>query len=228
VSAGIAGVTGGAAVLQNVRDSTLPALKTAAEISESIAGMISAERIHELAEAGYMPCWRIDGGTPMYQSNDVKRWIKQNLMHAHQGAPFPSLAVVAHDDDKADIDTAPECLMALWDHLREYRHVWFPPAVYFLVKGKSVVYVGQSVGLPGRIQNHVQGKEFDRVFYVAVPRRDLDAVEAAFIRVLRPPLNGTHNGPAVEASDADRRLIARYTDQAARIAAVVPLTGDAE
>ncbi len=64
-----------------------------------------------------------------------------------------------------------------------------PPCVYFLLLAGDVVYVGKTVNLVGRIEQHLEdGKSFDRVDFLPVGDR-LEECEAAFIKLLRPPLN---------------------------------------
>jgi hypothetical protein len=61
--------------------------------------------------------------------------------------------------------------------------------VYFLCRGHTVLYVGQSVEPILRIRQHVASGDFDRAYVLPVPRKALDRVEGAFIRSLKPPLN---------------------------------------
>jgi hypothetical protein len=78
-----------------------------------------------------------------------------------------------------------------------YSHVAATPScVYFLLRGDEVVYVGQTVCLGSRLGGHrVDGRLFDRVFYVPVANDDLDEVETAMIARLQPKLNASP-GPA--------------------------------
>lgn len=72
---------------------------------------------------------------------------------------------------------------------RYHDHAW--SCVYFLVKRDRIVYVGQTTNLPSRVASHRLnlGTKFDKVFHRNVPRDDLDRVESALIRALRPALN---------------------------------------
>ncbi len=65
--------------------------------------------------------------------------------------------------------------------------------VYFLCKGKEVVYVGQSRNLLVRISNHKRDKDFDRIFLYPCDRDDMDGMEGAFIKLLAPKLNGRNS-----------------------------------
>ena len=62
------------------------------------------------------------------------------------------------------------------------------PCVYFLVKNDKVVYVGQSINLGNRLGSH-GNKDFDETFWISVAESDQNAIEGAFIRLLRPRLN---------------------------------------
>lgn len=68
--------------------------------------------------------------------------------------------------------------------------------VYFLIKGESVVYVGQSVNIAARLRDHQADKDFDSYSWIQCPRESLDVMESLYIHVLRPPLN--HDGGRVE------------------------------
>lgn len=66
--------------------------------------------------------------------------------------------------------------------------------IYFLVKGKRVVYVGQSVSVLSRIAAHKRDKDFDRFTFVPCERSQMDALESIYIHCLRPELNGRMPG----------------------------------
>jgi hypothetical protein len=63
--------------------------------------------------------------------------------------------------------------------------------VYFLIANSRVVYVGQSVNVYSRIDEHARGKFFERYAYVPCSVEMLDKLESLYIHCLRPPLNGT-------------------------------------
>jgi len=75
--------------------------------------------------------------------------------------------------------------------------------VYFLCKDDRVVYVGKSVNIQSRLQQHLKEKEFDKVYYIRVSPSQLDTVESALIAMLRPVLNKTNQSLC-----DNRRLIA--------------------
>lgn len=63
--------------------------------------------------------------------------------------------------------------------------------VYFLIRNDVVHYVGQSNNMAYRCGQHAAEKEFDRVIMLPVPSQDLNRVEALFITLLRPAMNGS-------------------------------------
>ena len=86
--------------------------------------------------------------------------------------------------------------------LERYEVVHIPPCIYFLLKEGEVVYIGQSVHLPGRCQSHSKGdgggppKIFDEVRYVPMPnsteqwRKD---IERQLVYLFRPRYNGANS-----------------------------------
>lgn len=88
------------------------------------------------------------------------------------------------------------------------------PAVYFLVSGDEVVYVGQTVCLLKRLADHF-GRDihtfgqFDRIFFLPTPAVDLLRVEAFWIAKLCPRLNSSPESRARNKAKSDeysRRL----------------------
>lgn len=75
--------------------------------------------------------------------------------------------------------------------LMEFEVPQIPPCVYFLSLAGKVVYVGQSTNLYLRILAHLsdESKLFDRVFYMHVPKKHLNRIEARLISELKPQLN---------------------------------------
>ena len=66
-------------------------------------------------------------------------------------------------------------------------------AVYFLIAGDSVCYVGSSKNLMGRIGAHTSDKAFDRVAFLEFDSaKEMLEAERHWIRRLQPALNFTH------------------------------------
>lgn len=172
---------------------------------------IPASRIVELAVSGHLPCWWWQDGEsrygPYFQIGRVKDWLAQNGWISEQaGIPFPGRLLVQLASPAPQQALRKSELPLV---LRGMSCDLFPvnytcSGVYFLIHGEEVVYVGQSLSVASRVHDHVSKKEkvFDRAVYLPVPPSDLSQVERAFIRVLRPRYNDTHNGYAVTDEDA--------------------------
>lgn len=87
-----------------------------------------------------------------------------------------------------DLSSIPECLASIEKSLRRYDDT--SPCIYFLVKGGTVVYVGQSINLGARLGQHrMDGKEWDETFYYVTTKQHLRRMERRWMRLLRPVLN---------------------------------------
>lgn len=65
-----------------------------------------------------------------------------------------------------------------------------PSGVYFLMRAREVVYVGQSVDVLHRIARHRrEGKVFDAFSYIECDECDLDRLETLYIRAFVPREN---------------------------------------
>lgn len=194
------------AIVQNTEHTRFPSgLRTAEEISEQLRGVVSAARILELAEASYMPCWRIDGKF-WFQVGDVKDWLARNVFIEQKGGVYPRVITVTVQSMLGEsAQDVPLSLATFSDRLHTLPLVFHPPCVYFLIRGNTVVYVGQSTTLLARISQHLQGpptKLFDRVVYLPIPKAELLRVESAFIAAIKPEYNRNKNGDLAFSSTA--------------------------
>jgi len=179
-------------ILQNT-DTYPGSLMDAAELSEKIG--ISAERIIDLAESGYMPNFCFDNTVFRFQLREVRDWISQNLMLFNEGRSFvDGIKLVQQAPPPED---RPPLSIANLEGLQQVPKYGFQPAVYFLCKGSDVVYIGQSVTPHSRVQSHLHARNsgqgddaFDRVYLLPIPKYELNKIESAFISVMKPPLNG--------------------------------------
>ena len=180
-----------------VRCETWPTGLVSSAIIATEVGL-PVERVNELADSGYWPHYRFDGGEPMFKKTESKEWAARNLMQKVQGKePVFTFKVVIQPSAK--MKTIPPTSISSVKGLTELTHILYPPGVYFLVKGDEVVYVGQSVNPMSRVGDHMRQKIdlFDRVYFVPVPQFMLDAVEGGFIKLLSPRLNGNPGPKAV-------------------------------
>lgn len=164
-------------------------LVTVEEIADTCG--IIVERVLALADAGYWPHYRLDGGGPMFKKAESKAWVARNLMQRIDGksADFEFKVLI---QAPSKLCTVPPVSIASVKGLTELTHILYPPGVYFLVHNDEVVYVGQSTNPISRIGEHVRSKsgKFDRVYFLPVPHYMLDSVEGGFIKLLHPILNG--------------------------------------
>lgn len=180
-------------IITQITDGWPSSLKTADEICQGLG--ISAERLIQLADSGYAPHWRIDNGSPLFRIGEVKDWISQNALERVKGKPLPqAFTVIVAKERISDYRNVPEQLRqipGLIDISAEARR----SGIYFLCKDNELLYVGQSVSVYARILAHHHEGKFNRVIFMPWPPDDLNSVEGALIRALRPPLNGqTVNG----------------------------------
>jgi len=80
-------------------------------------------------------------------------------------------------------------------------------AIYFLLDGVQVVYVGQTQDLRNsfQIQRHLE-KTYQRVRYVPVGKADLDAVEMACIVYFKPKYNRMRHTKKISAEQAETKV----------------------
>lgn len=172
-------------------------LKTAMEASLDLKGAVSAERLTELADSGFAPHFRIDGGPAMFKTAEVKEWAAKNLVTRVVGRPIPPFIRITHEGDPVDDPlSVPKAIRGV-NGLRDItRVVTIGSGIYFLCKLGSVVYVGQSQFAAARIATHIKEniKDFDAVYFFPWPSDQLDEAEGAFIRALNPPMNGRRSG----------------------------------
>jgi hypothetical protein len=174
-------------------------LKTAEEVAESLQRVnkcfLSGDDIMELAESGYLPCWRWQigerVGEPLFRLSDVRHWLVENLsLKEQKGIPFPhEIGVVCPDyTHHKHPHSIPESLSGMHEHLYSVDDLTIT-AVYFLIRDDIVVYVGQSTNVSSRVKTGHGEKQFDRAVCLPVPKSKLLTVEKAFIRALKPEYN---------------------------------------
>ena len=61
--------------------------------------------------------------------------------------------------------------------------------VYMLHYYGSIIYIGQSIDVFGRVSSHRIDKDFNSVTVFQVERKNLNVIESLLIRELEPPLN---------------------------------------
>lgn len=173
---------------------------------------VAPDRLRELCAAGFIPHHRVDGGEPRFRTGETMQWVRDNLLQSWEGVPLPRYAAVwTSEDALKPAACAPVCLRGL----ENLHPLAMPPrlsGIYFLCRNDVVVYVGQSTDVYSRVPAHRGVKDFDVVYFWPVPPSDLDRVEGAFIRLIKPCLNG-NVGPVTD--EETRRRIMNLIEVAA-------------
>lgn len=181
-----------------------PAYKLEALVDKWPSGLVSAKeacqdlhisekRLEDLADAGFAPHFRIDNGKPLFRKTELKEWAAKNLIQRHDAREFktPFIQVVVENSDYHQVGNAPKSLRRLniLNITGEFRR----SGIYFLCSDGEVVYVGQSKCVHSRISHHMSngmGERVDAIYFLPWPNDDLDRVEGALIRALKPARNG--------------------------------------
>ena len=166
-------------------------LKTFEELMEcskikELQKFISKEIFTEYDKQRLMPHYLING-TKGYKLNEILNWIKKELVEHYDGFKIVSKFYSFNDDIKKPLEI-PQEIIHHSEELFELPMV-LPPCVYFLIEGVEIVYVGQSVNVSARANQHTQDKDFSKVLYLPTVKENLDKVERFFIERLQPKYN---------------------------------------
>jgi len=161
---------------------------------------VDAEKLGDYARSGFAPCLLGANNEPRFRKNEILNWIKDNMFREVIGRSLPARPNVFIFTNEAPKGVPIPRELDTIEGLAEYAHYQFPPCIYFLVRDNKVVYVGQSVSLPVRIQTHLttERKDFNRVLYLPVPMYQLNEAENEYIRALRPEYNMAGKKPIGE------------------------------
>lgn len=173
-------------------------LLTPEEMSDRLHGVLSPERLVELAQSQIAPHYTIDDQI-LFGCGETKEWINHNLVIRHPGKHLgDGILRVINVMSPASEVSPPVSLRGIAGLLIPLSICGVEsvgcPGVYFLCHEGVVVYVGQAVNVLSRVGAHVGDKTFDSVFFARVPASDLDFVEGSLIRSLSPKYN-KNNGP---------------------------------
>jgi hypothetical protein len=176
-------------------------LKPLEEAASSVG--VTVERLRGLADSGFAPHYRIDGGDPLFRISELKDWVRDNLVTRSEAKDLPEpVRVVVRPSEAIDFRGMPASLreiVGLCDITDETRRI----GIYFLCFNGDLLYIGQSTNAASRVAIHQARCEFDTVFFLPWPRHDLDRIEAALIRTLRPPLNAKNENGSIQTSFKD-------------------------
>jgi hypothetical protein len=181
-------------------------LKTAEEAAEVLG--LEPERLRSLADDNFAPHYRLEGGAPMFKITELKEWAAQNLMVHCEGREIPrTLHVIIEKTPDAKPTEIPRAIAAIPD-LLDISEYDLGPGVYFLCYESKVTYIGQSIIPLSRIAAHRKEKLFDKAFFLPAPRADLDLIEGALIRTIKPGYNG--NAPRPRPDLTDKKILSDY------------------
>jgi len=170
---------------------------------------VKEERLLGFTKSGHAPYYMIDEEGPFFKKTEIRSWVEENLISRNKGRFLPKAVEVFVPRTRNAIP--PDSISSI-ANLRQLNVSDFRSGIYFLCKGKDVVYVGKSTCVSQRVAGHHMKKEKDfdinAVSFFPVPPCLLDETEREFIRLLKPRCNTTHNR-----ENLDKRLaIARKAD----------------
>lgn len=161
-------------------------LYTLKEVSEMTK--LAEDKLLEHAKSGYAPCVIIDG--EYFFKEQIFRWIKKHFIKIQKGMAFPEKLTIFVNQPLPDSAIEIPADIRKLEGIKKYDFWHFPPCVYFLCHGNELVYIGQALHLPKRLFEHMQmGKIFDQVYFLEVPKSELDKVEQMFIREIKTKYN---------------------------------------
>ena len=168
-----------------------PTLKTFEQLVNStkikeLGHFITRETLEKYDRQELMPFYIING-IKGYKISEIMRWIKEELVEHYDGFKIVS-KFYSYDDDLKKPKEIPKELIRHTQDLLELPII-NPPCVYFLLEGIEIVYVGQSINVSARVNQHTQDKDFNKVLYMPVVKENLDKVERFFIERLQPKYN---------------------------------------
>ena len=86
--------------------------------------------------------------------------------------------------------------------------------VYFLVKNEEIIYIGQSIRIPYRIDYHSRMPifDFDSAFYINCAEKDLNEIEKKYLHLFNPEYNrnNKNNGFNRLSNDPCHRTIMKH------------------
>ena len=168
------------------------ALKTFDELMDQskikeLEPFITREIINKYDKQNLLPHYIIHG-TKGYKTDEVIRWVKQELVEHYDGFNIISKFYSFDTENVKEATDIPRELIKHSGDLFEYS-LFFTPCVYFLLDNVEIVYVGQSINISARVHQHLIDKCFNRVLYLPVVKENLLKVERFFIERLKPKYN---------------------------------------
>lgn len=163
-------------------------------LAKYTGGMASEDVILQYVECCLIPHIRSADNQIRFEKDEAVDWLWRNHTSKNRGFDIPRFIPISISPKHNEI---PESISGLVNYLRE-----MPigqeadcSGVYFLTRGKEIVYVGQATSVVNRVPAHIADKVFDRVLYLPLPRAELNTAERTFIEALKPKYNKSV-GPA--------------------------------
>jgi hypothetical protein len=172
----------------------LEKLRLYKDLKGKVKEVFSEEQMNELANAQIVPHYILKHPITneisfYYAPAELNEWFYSNCFQRNFPKFEPEIKflniALAHE-----LPNIPPQLTAIENlFCIPQENLYFGSGVYFLCKGKQIVYIGQSVNVGSRVPNHCGEKDFDSVFFIPVVKSKLDQYEAALIDFFNPPIN---------------------------------------
>jgi hypothetical protein len=179
------------------------ALKTCEEMSE-LVGM-DEDALRKYADSKQIPHYRFDNGQPKFRTKEVKQWLVSSGKVYRVPGQVTEHKVINYSVPSNSLKLTVPRELANLNGMMDIPQSMYPSGVYFLCDGEELVYIGQSVNPISRIATHRHEgrKEFTHAFLLPVPEYELNNVEGAMIRHLKPKYNGRNGTPRGDESDEE-------------------------
>lgn len=158
---------------------------------------LAEQTLWELSDRLWAPHWRVDDSSPLFRIGELKDWILANALNRP-------------NSDMEDTNKRPLAIRGIVG-IRDITRQIGRSGIYFLCKDDDLIYIGQSNNVHGRVSQHRREKSFTKAFYLEWPADDLDRIEGALIRELRPRLNG-RNAPRIWKHIGKARIPAEHDE----------------
>lgn len=153
-----------------------------------------------IKQGRFLPSFKVSPLSPRWRESAVRAWMIEQYDPALSLEPPPPRAPKGRRrfiQEGLLCSQAPEHDGVIRSPTKLSRHIVHvddlaltATGVYFLWRGQTIVYVGQSRTGFNRIAQHVASqKRFDGVSFVRCPAADLDRVEREYIDALLPEYN---------------------------------------
>jgi len=195
-----------------MKEQTINKLNAALEEFESVASRLEAdalsleERLLRISDTRGLLTKIVQSVETAYKKHisAVKRLNRETeMLRAYKDRMLKAISGDA-------ISLIPEAEVTVREGMKEIRKAVLEAAgknfcrirlrgIYFLVLKNQIVYIGQSVDIAGRINQHISegAKEFDSVSYIPIENEALDSVERSLISLFQPAFNRQGIRPAV-------------------------------